>query len=61
MVLDMMQRVWDQGGIMQQDTGTLIVNSTLKRKLTDIFITAKNYQEFQRNVGGVSLSGRARW
>lgn len=56
MVLDMMQRVWDQGGIMQQDTATVIVNSTLKRRLTDIFITAKNYQEFQRNVGGVALT-----
>jgi len=56
MALDMMQRVWDQGGIMQQETATIIVNSTLKRRLTDIFITAKNYREMERNVGGVALS-----
>lgn len=56
MVIDMMQRVFDQGGIMEQETATLIANSTLRRRLTDIFITGKNYQEFSRNVGGVSLT-----
>lgn len=55
-VLTMMQRVWDQGGISQQDTATLICNSTLKQRLTAIFITGKNYQEMTRDVGGVALA-----
>lgn len=55
-VLAMMQRVWDQGGISEQETATLICNSTLKQRLTAIFITSKNYQEMTRNVGGVALT-----
>lgn len=55
MVLDLLQDVWDNGGIMEQETATLMANSTLKRKLTDIFITGKNYDEESRNVGGVNL------
>lgn len=54
-VLDLLQLVWDNGGIRTQDTATLVSNSTLKRRLTDIFITGKNYQEVSRNVGGVDL------
>ena len=55
MVLDLMQKVWDNGGIKESETATLMVNSTLKRKLSDIFVTQKNYQEATRNVGGVNL------
>jgi len=54
-VLDLLQLVWDNGGIRTQETATLMTNSTLKRRLTDIFVTGKNYQEVSRNVGGVSL------
>jgi hypothetical protein len=54
-VLDLLQSVWDNGGIRTQETATLMTNSTLKRRLTDIFVTGKNYQEVSRNVGGVSL------
>ena len=56
MVLDLMQRVFDNGGISQQEMATIIVNSTLKRRLTDIFITGKNFREESRNVGGVNLT-----
>lgn len=55
MVLDLMQMIWDNGGIKESETATIMVNSGLKRALTKIFITDKNYQEQTRNVGGVSL------
>ena len=55
MTLDLMQKIWDNGGIKEQETATLIVNSTQKRALTDIFVTKKGYTEKTRNVGGVSL------
>ncbi|PSK96693.1 hypothetical protein CLV30_12575 [Haloactinopolyspora alba] len=54
-VLDLLQDVWDNGGIMEQETATLMANSTLKRALTKIFVTDKNYQEQTRNVGGVAV------
>ena len=55
MLLDLMQKVWDSGGIRESETATVIVNSTLKRALSKIFVTDKNYQESTRNVGGVNL------
>lgn len=55
MVLDLLQKVWDSGGIKESETATLMVNSTLKRRLSEIFITDKNFQEATRNVGGVNL------
>lgn len=54
-VLDLMQDVWDAGGIREAETRTLIVNSFYKRATTEAFITGKNYQEQSRNVGGVDL------
>lgn len=54
-VLDLMQEVWENGGIQESETRTLMVNATLKRKLTDLFVTDKSYQELTRNVGGVNL------
>lgn len=54
-VLDLMQMVWENGGIRETETRTIIVNAGLKRDLTDIFITDKNYIEASRNVGGVNL------
>lgn len=56
MVLDALQGVYDQGGIMEQETATLMVNSTLKRALTKIFVTDKGYQEQSRTVGGVAVT-----
>lgn len=55
MILDLLQLVWDNGGISVSETATLMVNSTLKRALTQIFITARGFQETSRNVGGVNM------
>lgn len=54
-VLDLMQAVWDNGGIQEAETRTLLVGSTLKRQLSKIFVTDKNYREETRNVGGVNV------
>jgi len=54
-VLDLMQEVWENGGIQESETRTLMVNATLKRSLTKLFVSDKNYQEASRNVGGVNL------
>lgn len=54
-VLDLMQMVWENGGIRETETRTIIVNAGLKRDLTKIFITDKDYTEGNRNVGGVNL------
>ena len=54
-VLDLMQEVWESGGIQESETRTLMVNATLKRSLTKLFVSDKNYQEASRNVGGVNL------
>lgn len=54
-VLDLMQSVWESGGIQEQETATLMCNAGVKRQLTDIFITQKNYNEESRNVAGVSV------
>lgn len=55
MVLDLLQMAWDNGGIQESETATLLTNSTQKRNLTKIFVTDKNYQEQTRNVGGVNV------
>lgn len=56
MLLDLMQTVWENGGIMVSDTATLMLNATLKRAATKIFVTDKNYQEQSRTVGGVHVT-----
>lgn len=56
MVLDLLQTVWTAGGIMQSETATLMTNAGLKRALTNIFITAKGFQETSRTVGGVAVT-----
>ncbi|MFD0853515.1 DUF5309 family protein, partial [Actinomadura adrarensis] len=55
MVQTLLQDVWESGGIQVSETATVMVGGTLKRSLTEIFITRKNYQEQTRNVGGVSV------
>ncbi|MFF4412124.1 DUF5309 family protein [Streptosporangium sp. NPDC001559] len=55
-VLSHMQTVWENGGIQVSETATLMCNALLKRGLTELFITRKNYQEQTRSVGGVSLT-----
>lgn len=54
-VLDLLQQVWEAGGIQEDGTATLMCNATIKRGLTKIFITDKDYQETSRNVAGVSV------
>jgi len=54
-VLDLLQMVWENGGIQVSETATLMCNAWQKRQLTDIFVTQKNYQEQSRNVGGVAV------
>jgi len=55
-VLDLLQSVWESGGLRVSETATVMVGGPLKRALTDIFITQANYQEQSRNVGGVNLT-----
>lgn len=55
-VLDLMQKVFDNGGIMEEETRTLMCNSWLKRMLTSIFITNKGYDEESRNMAGVRVT-----
>lgn len=54
-ILDLFQIVWENGGIQEGETRTVIVNAGLKRALTKIFIKDKGYEESTRNVGGVNL------
>jgi hypothetical protein len=54
-ILDLFERVWTAGGIQEGETRTLICGSWVKRQLTSIFVTNKNYREETRNVGGVNL------
>ncbi|WP_055525316.1 SU10 major capsid protein [Streptomyces graminilatus] len=52
----LLQIVYDNGGIMESETATLVVGSTSKRGVTDAYANAYGkYQETSRNVGGVSL------
>lgn len=54
-VLDLMQKVWTAGGIQESETRTVIVNATLKRALSRIFLKDAGYRHTDRNVGGVNL------
>lgn len=54
LVLDLMQLSWENGGL-SGGLGTVLCNATMKRALTKLFITNKNYQEQTRNIGGVSV------
>ncbi|RSM73457.1 hypothetical protein DMH04_41330 [Kibdelosporangium aridum] len=54
--VDLLQMVYDNGGIQESETATLVTNSVGKRGLTKAFITDSNYQESNRNVGGVNVT-----
>jgi hypothetical protein len=54
-VLDLLQEVWENGGIRESETATIMCNAWGKRMLTDIFITDKGYRQQDRNLGGVNL------
>jgi hypothetical protein len=51
----LMQQVWDNGGISEAGTATLITGSGLKPALSKAYITDAGYAETTRNVGGVNL------
>ncbi|GAA4684555.1 SU10 major capsid protein [Streptomyces youssoufiensis] len=55
MVLDLLQMVWENGGIQESGTATLMAGAHQKRLLSKIFITDKNYREESRTVGGVRV------
>lgn len=55
MVHDVMQAAWENGGIAEGETATLMCNAWQKRMLSKIFIKDKGFQEQTRNVGGVNL------
>lgn len=55
LVIDLLQKVWENGGLRVSETATLMCNAYQKRLLTKAFITDRNYREQTRNVGGVNL------
>jgi hypothetical protein len=55
LTLDLLQQVWENGGIQESETATLMANAYQKRQLSDIFITQAGYQEASRTVGGVRV------
>jgi len=55
LINDMAQTIYDNGGLMEGETRTLIVPSVQKRNLTTLFVTNKGFAEPTRNVGGVDL------
>lgn len=55
LVMDLFQEVWENGGIQEGETRTVIVGAGLKRALTKIFVKDAGYEEQSRNVGGVNL------
>ncbi len=55
MLLNLMQDVWEVGGISVDETRTLLCGGTQKRRITKAFITDANYQQESRTVGGVHV------
>lgn len=56
-VNDLLQLAYDNGGISEQKTATLLVNSAQKRAITVAYADAYGkFQETNRNVGGVNVT-----
>lgn len=56
-VSDLLQLAYDNGGISEQATGTLLCGSIQKRAITKAFASQYGqYTETSRNVGGVSVT-----
>lgn len=55
LLLDLMQMVYDAGGISESDSAAILCNSYQKRRLTKRFITNGGYQQDSRTVGGVRV------
>jgi hypothetical protein len=57
MLDNLLQSVYDNGGISEQDTATVIVNSAQKRAISSAYANAYGkFQETSRNVGGVNVT-----
>ncbi|WP_457028101.1 SU10 major capsid protein [Kitasatospora sp. P5_F3] len=55
-VSDLLQLAYDNGGISEQATATLVVNSAQRRAVTKAFASAYGqFQETSRSVGGVAV------
>lgn len=53
----LLQSVFDNGGISEQETATLIVNSKQKRAISKAYANAYGkFQEMSRTVGGVNVT-----
>lgn len=53
---DLLQSAYDNGGISDQNTATLIVNSAMKRAITAAYMSAYGkFVESSRTVGGVNV------
>ena len=54
---NLLQSVYDNGGISEQDTATLVVNSVQKRAISKAYANAYGkFQEMSRTVGGVNVT-----
>lgn len=56
MIGQLMQQVWQNGGLTNNETATIIVGGAQKRALSTALITNANYRETSRNVGGVNVT-----
>jgi hypothetical protein len=52
---DLFQIAYDNGGLQEGETRTLIVGTAAKRLLSKIYVTDKGLEPLSRNVGGVNL------
>jgi hypothetical protein len=53
---DLFQIAYQNGGLGEGDTRTIIVGPSMKRLLTKLYITDHDLQPLTRNVGGVNLT-----
>lgn len=52
---DLLQSAYDNGGLQESNAATLIVNSTLKRGISEAYTTAGQTPPDSRTVGGVAV------
>lgn len=53
---DLMQSIYDNGGITEQETATIVCNSAAKRQISNAYANfAGKYTETSRTVGGVNV------
>ena len=55
-ILDLMQSVWDNGGIREGETRTLLTNSTQKRRVTSYWEARGQDTPRDRNIAGVNVT-----